>query len=98
MIISENIFYVNELTKPYDFVDNMLPTIHDCIQFVISRTNTKTKLMTHMIAVRKMAEHVEKIWCAADCRPYSVKHICELFERNVWNSYQFLLREKYLPV
>ena len=86
MIISENMFYVNELTKPYDFVDNMLPTIHDCILFVISRTNTKTKLMTHVIAVRKMAEHVEKIWRAANCCPHSVKHICELFQRNVWNS------------
>ena len=57
----EDIFYVNEHKKPYDFVDNKLPTIHDCILFVISRTNTKTKLMTHVIAVRKMVGHFEKI-------------------------------------
>ena len=96
--MSEDIFYVNELTKPYNFVNNnMQPTIHDCMLFVISRTNSKTQLMSHQNAVKKMAEQVEKIWCAADCCPFSVKRISELFERDAWNSYQFLLREKYLP-
>ena len=37
------------------------------------------------------------VWNKADCCTYKRKHIVTLFEKNVWDKYTFLLREKCLP-
>ena len=37
------------------------------------------------------------VWNKVDCCPYKRKHIATLFEKNVWDKYTFLLREKRLP-
>ena len=37
-----------------------------------------------------------EVWNKANCCPYTQKHIVTLFEKNVWDKYSFLLREKRL--
>ena len=40
---------------------------------------------------------MEDVWNKTDCCPYTRKYIVTLFEKNVWDKYTFLLREKRLP-
>ena len=40
---------------------------------------------------------MEDVWNKADCCHYTRKHIVTLFEKNIWDKYTFLLREKRLP-
>ena len=95
--MSEEIFHISELTKPYDFPNNQLPTIHDCILFVLSRTHKHSRCLSHQEAVWKMAVLVEEIWTKADCCPYSAKHIYDQLFKKTWDVYTFLVREKSLP-
>ena len=39
---------------------------------------------------------MEDIWNKADYCPYTRKYIVTMFEKNVWDKYTFLLREKRL--
>ena len=40
---------------------------------------------------------MDDVWNKADCSPYTRKHIVTLFEKNFWDKYTLLLREKRLP-
>ena len=68
------------------------------LTYILSRTNRDAKKsQTHQQTVGELAKTVEGIWNKADCCPYSRKHIVTLFEKNVWDKYYFLMREKHLP-
>ena len=76
----------------------MLPTKHDCLLYVVPRTNEKTKdAMTHILAINNFAEIAEDIWNKADCCPFAQEHIWKLFEQEVWKPYIYLRCEKHLP-
>ena len=72
--------------------------MNDCLLYVLSRTTKEAKReKTRVQAVWDLAKIVQDVWDAADCCPYRRKHIVKLFEKNVWNKYTYLLREKHLP-
>ena len=91
------VFYENEVDKPYHFRNDELPTIHDCMRYVISRTNHQNRSGKHTPVVTDLAHLVNDIWTKADCCPLSVRHIVDHFEKNVYSSYVYLKREKCLP-
>ena len=93
---ANDIFHEYELETPYNFPTNVLPTKHDCLLYCVSRTNQRTRLTTHALAVRDMAVLVEDIWSKADCYPFTTNHIATLFEKKVIEPYLHLLREKHL--
>ena len=80
------------------FSNKKLPTVHDCLLYVLSRTNKDAKRsQTRQQIIWEPAKIVEDVWNKADCCPYTQKHIATLFEKNVGDKYTFLLREKRLP-
>ena len=93
---SQNILNDDEIAEPYTFSSKLLPTNHDCLRYVISRTN-KVQKTTRDTAIWEMARLVETIWNKADCCPSSRSVIVNKFENNVWKVYCHLLREKCLP-
>ena len=84
----------DEICKPYNFCGKLLPTNHDCLRFVLSRTNMKVRDTSHKEAVLLMAKSLHEIWTSADCCPYTRKHIANIFHKQVWETYKYLLREK----
>ena len=52
---------------------------------------------SHGDAVNEMARKVVEIWEKADCCPYTWQHVASLFDKQVWQTYRSLLREKTLP-
>ena len=59
----------------------MLPAKHDCLLYIVSRTNNKTKdAMTHNSAINNLTKIVEDIWSKAGCCLFTQKHISKLFE------------------
>ena len=95
--MEEKVFHDNDLSKPFHFSKNLLPTNNDCLRYVLSRTNMSVRAMSHTEAVSLMAKSLHDIWSAADCCPYTRRHITTLFEKRVWETYLHLLREKCLP-
>ena len=96
--MNEKVFKDDELSKFYVFSNKKLPTVNDCLLYVISRTNKDGKRnQTRQQIIWELAKIVEDVWNKADCCPYTRKHIVTLFEKNVWDKYTFLLREKRLP-
>ena len=91
---ANDVFYQHELDAIYTFPTNMLPTMHECLLYCLSRTRNRTE--SHALAVRDMAVLVYDIWSKADCCPCTVKYISTLFEKNVMEPYLYLLREKHL--
>ena len=90
--MNEKVFKDDELSRFYMFSNKKLPTVNDCLLYVLSRTNKDAKRsQTRQQIIWELAKIVE------DCCPYSQKHIVALFEKNVWDKYTFLLREKRLP-
>ena len=88
------IFTENELGTPYKLQPVLLPTKNDVLRYVLSRIKSGRR---HDPVVREMAEAVSKIWTDADCCPYSVIQIIQIFEKDVWDVYYNWLREKRLP-
>ena len=96
--MNEKVFKDDELSRFYVFSNKKLPTVNDCLLYVLSRTNKDGKRnQTRQQIIWELAKIVEDVWNKADCCPYTRKHIVTLFEKNVWDKYTFLLREKRLP-
>ena len=96
--MNEKVFKDDELSRFYVFSNKKLPTVNDCLLCVLSRTNKDAKRsQTRQQIIWELAKIVEDVWNKADCCPYTRKHIVTLFEKNVWDKYTFLLREKRLP-
>ena len=96
--MNEKVFKDDELSRFYVFSNKKLPTVNDCLLYVLSRTNKDAKRsQTRQQIIWELAKIVEDVWNKADCCPYTRKHIVTLFEKNVWDKYTFLLREKRLP-
>ena len=77
--------------------EKLLPTVNDCLLYVLSRTSKHIRnKITHSEAVAVLARKVEDIWKKADCCPFSRKHIMTLLVTNIWQQYCFLLRENHL--
>ena len=95
--MNNKVLHDDEISKSFVFSQKLLPTNHDCLLYVISLTNKEVQQMTHMNAVWEMTRLLGDIWTAADCCPYSRKHIVTLFEKQIWDTYKYLLREKCLP-
>ena len=96
--MNEKVFKDDELSRFYVFSNKKLPTVNDCLLYVLSRTNKDGKRnQTRQQIIWELAKIVEDVWNKADCCPYTWKHIVTLFEKNVWDKYTFLLREKCLP-
>ena len=91
--MSQKILNDDEIAEPYTFSTKLLPTNHDCLRYVISRTNNVKKTT----AIWEMVRLVETIWNEADCCPGSRNVIVNKFENNVWKVYCHLLREKCPP-
>ena len=64
----DNFFKEDELFQHYEFRNNMLPTKHDCLLYVVSRTNKQKKdAMTYNPAINNLTKIVEDIWNKTDC-------------------------------
>ena len=93
--MNEKVFKNDKLSRFYVFSNKKLPTVNDCLLYVISRTNKDGKRnQTRQQIIWELAKIVEDVWNKADFCPYTHKHIVTLFEKNVWDKYTFLLREK----
>ena len=90
---ANDVFYQHELDTIYTFTTNMLPTMHECLLYCVSRT--RNRMESRALAVLDMAVLVEDICSKADCCPCSANHIGALFEKNVMQPYLYLLREKH---
>ena len=96
--MNEKVFKDEELSRFYVFSNKKLPTANDCLLCVLSRTIKDAKRgQTRQQIIWELAKIVEDVWNKADWCPYTRKHIVTLFEKNVWDKYTFLLREKRLP-
>jgi len=82
------------LLEEYEFGNDMLPTKHQVLLYVMSRTFNGKK--NNKIVVNQMSKSVENIWKKADCCPFTQKHISKLFEQQVWKPYLHLRRERCL--
>ena len=68
------VFYVNEVDKPYNFRIDELPTSHDCLRYVISRTNQHNRTGQHKVVVHDLAELVKDTsWLSAPLASTPVK-------------------------
>ena len=67
--MASDVFYEHELFTPYNFPLHMLPTIHDCLLYCVLRTNQRTRITSHALAVREMALLVEDIMPKVDFIP-----------------------------
>ena len=47
--------------------------------------------------ISDLTRNVEKIWNDADCCPFTFKHIVKVFNKEIWETYKHLQREKCLP-
>ena len=63
---------------------------------MVSRTSSKKQHLTHNEVVAELARKVHKIWEAADCCPAPRQVIARLFQKDIWEQYLFLRREKHL--
>ena len=96
--MNEKVFKDEELSRFYVFSNKKLPTVNDCLLYLLSRANEDAKRsQTRQQIIWQLAKIVEDVWNKADCCPYFQKHIVTLFEKNVWDKYTFLLRKKPLP-
>ena len=89
------IFTQPELLQPFELPDVTLPTKTECLLYVISQTINK--IGKHSTIVLELSRKVEDIWNKADCCPYTFKHIADLFDKDIWQRYLYLKREKHLP-
>ena len=89
------VFTVEELSCPYNLSPVVLPTKNDVLRFVLSRTRFGNE--SHESVVSSLAREVSKVWNDADCCPVSVRSIHGIFKREVWDVYQYLIKEKHLP-
>ena len=89
------IFTQYELLQPFELPNATLPTKTECLLYVLSRTINK--IGKHDTVVLKMSRKIEDIWNNADFCPFTFKHIAELLERDIWQKYLYLKREKHLP-
>ena len=93
----DRVFNFEELQQQYKFSRVLLPTKNDCLRFVLSRT--KYNGVSHDQAVLQMAKEVQKIWNDADCCPFSYTYVTKQFKKEIWDKYNYLLRENtYLGV
>ena len=90
-----SVFTNDELSRHYKLPATLLPSNNDVLRFVLSRT--KTGSLNHEAVVRELAKEVQKIWNDADCCPFAWSHIMNIFEKDVWQVYKHLQREKHLP-
>ena len=95
--MNEKVFKDDELSRFYVFSNKKLPTVNGCLLYVISQTNKDGKRSQTRQIIWELLKIVQDVWNKADCCPYTRKHIVTLFEKNVWDKYTFLLREKRLP-
>ena len=95
--MNEKVFKDDELSRFYMFSNKKLPTVNDCLLYVLSRTNKDAKRsQTRQQIIWELAKIVEDVLNKSDCCPYTRKHIVTLFDRNVWDKCTFLLREERL--
>ena len=95
--MNEKVFKDDELSRFYVFPNKKLPTVNECLLYVLSRTNRDPKRsQTRQEIIWELAKIVEVVWNKADCCPYTLKHVVALFEKNVWDKNTILLREKRL--
>ena len=96
--MNEKVFKDEELSRFYVFSNKKLPTVNDCLLYVLSRTNKEAKReQTRVQTIWELAKIVLDVWDKADCCPHTRKHIVTLFEKNAWNKYTYLMRENHLP-
>ena len=84
-----------ELLQPFELPEVTLPTKNECLLYVVSRTINK--IAQHNTIILELSRKVEDIWNKADCSPYTFKHIAKLFDKDIWQRYLYLKREKHLP-
>lgn len=91
----DNFFGQDELLEEFEFRKDMLPTKHEVLLYVVSRTNKGNKV--NKVIVNEMAKQLEEIWEKADCCPFTMKYIARLYDQEIWKPYLHLRREKCLP-
>ena len=89
-----NFFTTKELASPSKLKPDVLPTKHESLLYVYSRTVHKLR---HDNVVLDFARKVVKIWEKADCCPVTITNAVEKFEKDIWQIYRYLMRERSLP-
>ena len=89
--MNEKVFKDDELSKFYVFSNKKLPTVNDCLLYVLSRTNKDPKRsQTRQQIIWELANIVEDVWNKGDCCPYTRKHIVTLSGKNVLDIYIYI--------
>ena len=95
VVMVKKVFKDDELARSYVFSNKKLPTVNNSLLYVLSRTNKDAKRsQIRQQIIWELTKIVKDVWNKADCCPYTRKHIVTLFEKNFWDKYTFLLREK----